>query len=227
MQTWTAEESCWLYWRHYHKTTKGINIRKFKNFDKQREDVLKWVIFEKLAIVANESKINLNEYVPLVAKKAKEAEQYFHPKALIHPHNLQMWTRMYKNAERTEAQQKIVDSFMKSFVFIITFCKNNGIRNLNEYFNVAIRTGSIDLQIASGRLSKYLLSLLPTNSLILIKQNIEPDIAHQLNEMTIKNKEALCSNTVTALRELRGIEITAENSLAKLIDKNIRKNVTN
>ena len=72
MYDYTPEESCWLYWKYYQKESKGIYIRRFKNFDKHREDATKWVCFEKLSIVARDYKINLHEYIPMVAKKFKE-----------------------------------------------------------------------------------------------------------------------------------------------------------
>jgi hypothetical protein len=224
MQTYTAEDACWLYWRHFHLTTKGINIRRIKNFDKQREDVLKWVCFEKLAQIANKNNMNLNEYVPMIAAKQKESGKYFHPKTLISLPSLQIWNEKRQGAEQTAAQQKLVDSFMESFKFIIKFCVKNDISTFADYFRVASNTGTLDIHIASGKLSKYLLSLLPDSVLYNIKTGIEPDVAHQLNETVIKNKDALCSNTLTALRELCGIKISSTDSLSRFIDKNITKN---
>lgn len=223
--SYDAECVCNLYWRHFHLTTKGINIRRIKNFTKQREDVLKWVCFEKMADLANKHKINLYEYIPMVAVKQKESGNYFHPKTLINPSNLQLWMEKYRRAEQTEAQQKLVDNFMRSFKFLISFCVKNNIHSFSEYFKVTSKTGTLDIHIASGKLSKYILSLLPMNALIRIKNGIEPDCGHQLNEMVIKNKEALCSNTLTALRELHGIEISATNTLTQLVNKNIIKNI--
>ena len=158
MQQYTAEDACCLYWRHYHKVGKGVNIRRIKNFDKQREDVLKWVCFEKLAQVANQHRINLHEYIPMIAVKQKDAGNFFAPKTLINPANLQLWDEKHRNAEKTEAQQKVAKSFMDSFRYVVGFCVKHDIPTFSEYFRVASQTGTLDMHIVSGKLSKYLLS---------------------------------------------------------------------
>ena len=62
---YTAEEVCWLYWKYYQRESKGIFIKRFKNFDKHKEDIKKWVCYEKLCIIANDFDINPNEYIPI------------------------------------------------------------------------------------------------------------------------------------------------------------------
>lgn len=220
-----AEFCCYQYWRNFHLVTKGLSIRRMKNFDKQRSDVQKWTCFEHLALIANKYRINLYEYVPLIARKSNEDGTYFHPKSLINPSNLRIWSEMHRNAAATEAKQKVVDSFMKSLRFIVSFCIDNNVKNFNEYLNLTIKSGTLNTHIVSEKLSKYLLSLLPESSLVKVKNFLDPDVAYQLNEMVIKNKDALCSNTLTSLCELTGTEISTTNTVVDIINRNITKNM--
>ena len=221
---WTAEEACNLYWKYYHHSTNGFYPRRIKNFDKHRKRVTTWIVFEKLAILANRHKINLTDYISLIASKQKASGGYFTPKTLIHPTNLQIWSEKIASARQTEAQEKLLKIFMNSVRFIIKFCIDNNIKTLKEYLEVSMKTGTLNVHVASGKLSKYVLSLMPTKLLTMMKQRLEPDVAYQLNEMTIKNKDALCSNTITALRELHGIKVSSTKYIFDLIDKNIAKN---
>lgn len=220
-----AEWICYQYWRHFYLTTKGFSIRRMKNFDKQREDVQKWACFEHLSLIANKHRINLHDYIPMIAKKCLDSGNYFHPKSLINPANLQIWNEKRRNARNTEGQQKIVKSFVKSLTFLVSFCVKNNIENFNDYLNATIRNDQLNTHIVSEKLSKYLMSLLPEVTLIKIKQYLDPDVAHQFNEMVIKNKDALCSNTLTSLRELTGTEVSTTNTIVDIINRNITKNM--
>ncbi len=218
MYEYTPEESCWLYWKYYQKESKGIYIRRFKNFDKHREDATKWVCFEKLSIVARDYKINLHEYIPMVAKKFKG--KYFHPKQLLNPSNLEMWSHRHKKAEALTNSNKVVEKTISSMKFIVKFCKENELKNLQEYLEESIKAEVLGLHIASSRLSKYFLSLLPPDVLKSIKYNIEPDIATILENTVINHREALRGNTVKAFVDVKGVELP---SVSAVVNNNIKK----
>ena len=215
---YTSEEVCWLYWKYYQKESKGIFIRRFKNFDKHKEDVNKWVCYEKLSIIANDYNINLNEYIPMIAKKF--SGKFFHPKQLINPSNLEMWQHRNKKGEELNNSQKIVDKTLKSMKFIVKFCKDNDLRNLQEYIEESIKGEVLGLHIATGRLSKYFLSLIPMKVLNSIKYSIEPDISNILDNTVIKHRDALRDNTIKAFVDIRGVELP---SVSAVVNTNIEK----
>ena len=214
----SAEDACWLFWKFYHKQLKGINVRRFKNFDNQRKDVINWLVFEKLASLANQLNIDLREYIPLVCKKY---DKFFQPKVLLHPSNLEQWKNRNVGRGKALEAEKIAIKFITSVHFVVKFCKENNLDSFGDYLTATIQNNILGLQIASGKLSKYFLCMLPPVVLDKINKAIEPDIANQLYNMVIKNREALCSNTIRSMKEMKGVELS---SVVNLVDKNIQKN---
>jgi hypothetical protein len=215
-----AEYVCDLYWRTYFYLYKGFRTRKMKNFDKHRNNPKKWIVFEKMARIANKHHINLHEYVNMVGKQIHTSGKYFSPNSLLRLSNLNMWRSRQLDADQTIAQQTIVDLFTKSVKFIVSFCVKNNIPTFSEYLKISTKTGTINMHIASGRLSKYVLCFISEHTLHEISKHIDPDISYQLQEMVIQNRDALLVNTYRAMFELKGASIK---NISKLIDKNIVK----
>ena len=104
--------------------------------------------------------------------------------------------------------------------FIVKFCKDNDLKNLQEYIEESIKAEVLGLHIATGRLSKYFLSLIPVKVLNSIKYSIEPDISNILDNTVIKHRDALRDNTIKAFLDIRGVELP---SVSAVVNTNIEK----
>lgn len=215
-KVYTAEDCCWLFNRWMMKCSRGINIRKYTNFDKHRANTKKWVYYEHLCIIANKYKIDLNEYIPAVCKRYDN--KFFHPKAIINPSNLQMWNDIKKSRQNVVAKDRIVREFTASLNYVVDFCVKNDIPDFQSYINYTLRTHVLGIHYASGNVNRYFIAFIPRLEQML--KYIEPDIAHQMKRLVVNHKDALRAHTITAMKELKNVKLT---SVIDLVNFNIKR----
>lgn len=212
-----VEDICYCYWKNYHKITKNIYIKRFKNFDKQKNDVKKWTYFEQFAILTYKHNINYNVYIEMISKQYNNPYQ-FQPSALINIGNLQKWGHYQNNISLRKEHEKVVEKFTNSIKHIVDYCIKNDIENLNEYMRYVLSNGIFDIHFASGKLSKYFLCYIP--KLYKFKPYMDVDIAYQLEKTVCKHQEALIEITNHAFKNIKGLPV---NSIRKLVDSNIKR----
>lgn len=219
----TPEEIYQYYHRQYIYKSKGIYPKQIKNFEKIKNN-RKWIYFKRFADSINRGYGQIN-YKFYIDSLIEFFNGYFDLKLLGHPKGFKIYKNYISLKEEINNEEKLEKIILENIKFVIQYCKENCINNIEDYFFENQYTlPTIVKHYNSKSISKYFLCMIP-NIITIIKSFPKDVIDDYMKEFF--NEYNSCKNFITLNIKLRKIRDNIYQILNKKIKEANKKEIEN
>lgn len=168
----TPEEIYQEYRTQYLMYTKKIRPRAIKHWDKVKAKP-EWIYFERLAYKVNAGQGMLN-YKVLIEALIDFYKGHVPTKMLVHPKSIKLYQNHIRMTGDTNNPDRIYRELMKSLLFVCEFCRDNGIKNLEDYVrHNAELLPSFFKHIKNGQITMYFAAIIPNSKALSDEYNTD------------------------------------------------------